>query len=65
MGSLDSVGLTHIAITTKNIDELVSRLNKNGYKSISNILKSPDNKVRVVFVYGPESLYLEVVEQLN
>ena len=65
MGSLDSVGLTHIAITTKDIDELVSRLNQNGYKSISNILKSPDNKVRVVFVYGPESLFLEVVEQLD
>lgn len=65
MGNLKSVGLTHIAITTSNIEELISRLNKNGYKTVSKIMNSPDNKVKVVFVYGPESLFLEIVEQVN
>lgn len=65
MGNLNSVGLTHIAITTSNIGELISRLNKNGYKTVSKIMNSPDNKVKVVFVYGPESLFLEIVEQVN
>lgn len=61
-GELSSVGLTHLALTVDNLDELLNRLLSAGYTSLSKILTPPNSKVNVVFVRGPENLMLELVE---
>jgi catechol 2,3-dioxygenase-like lactoylglutathione lyase family enzyme len=64
-GDLKTTGLTHIALTVDNLDELVKVLIKNNYQTVSDIKVSPNGKVKVVFVKGPEGLMLELVEELN
>jgi catechol 2,3-dioxygenase-like lactoylglutathione lyase family enzyme len=64
-GNLKTTGLTHIALTVDNLDELVEDLTKNNYQTISDIKTSPDGKVKVVFIKGLEGLMLELVEELN
>jgi hypothetical protein len=63
-GSVKSTGLTHIALTVCNLKELLSELTKAGYSTFSPIQISPDKKVKVVFLNGPENLILELVEEL-
>ena len=63
-GSLATTGLTHIALTVSDLESLTRKLNENDYKFISEIKKSPNGAVKVVFVRGPEGLMLELVEQL-
>ena len=64
-GDLKTTGLTNIAITVDNLDELIERLIKDNYQTVSDIKVSPNRKVKVVFVKGPEGLMLELVEELN
>lgn len=64
-GDLKTTGLTHIALTVDNLDELVKGLIKGDYQTVSDIKVSPNGKVKVVFVKGPEGLMLELVEELN
>ena len=64
MGSVKTTGLTHIAITVQNIEKLFSNLTNAGYATFSPIQISPDKKVKVVMIYGPENLLLELVEAL-
>ena len=65
VGDLKTTGLTHIAITVNNLDELVYRLSKQDYKTVSEIKMSPNKKVKVVFVKGPEGIMLELVQELR
>ena len=64
-GDLKTTGLTHIALTVDNLDELVKGFIKGDYQTVSDIKVSPNGKVKVVFVKGPEGLMLELVEELN
>jgi catechol 2,3-dioxygenase-like lactoylglutathione lyase family enzyme len=64
-GDLKTNGLTHIALTVDDIDELVNILKKQNYSPISDIKISPNKKVRVVFVKGPEAIMLELVQELE
>ena len=64
-GDLKTTGLTHIALSVDNLDELVDGLVKDNYQTVSDIKVSPNGKVKVVFVKGPECLMLELVEELN
>lgn len=64
-GDLKTTGLTHIALTVDNLDELTERLIKDNYQTVSDIKVSPNGKVKVVFVKGLEGLMLELVEELN
>jgi catechol 2,3-dioxygenase-like lactoylglutathione lyase family enzyme len=64
-GDLKTTGLTHIALTVTDLDELVERLIKDNYQTVSDIKVSPNGKVKVVFIKGPESLMLELVQELN
>ena len=64
-GDLKTTGLTHIALTVENIETIFARLKENGYKSTSQIIDSPDGKVKVVFVEGPEGLMIELVQELS
>jgi len=63
-GDLKTTGLTHIALTVNNLDELVDILRKLDYQTISDIKNSPNKKVKVVFVRGPEGIMLELVQEL-
>lgn len=64
-GDLKTTGLTHIALTVGNIDELVISLKKQNYQPLSEIKMSPNNKVKVVFIRGPELIILELVQELR
>ena len=63
-GDLKTTGLTHIALTVDNLDELVESLRKLDYQTLSEIKTSPNKKVKVVFVRGPEGIMLELVQEL-
>jgi catechol 2,3-dioxygenase-like lactoylglutathione lyase family enzyme len=63
-GDLKTTGLTHIALTVDNLDELVEILRKLDYQTLSEIKISPNKKVKVVFVRGPEGIMLELVQEL-
>jgi catechol 2,3-dioxygenase-like lactoylglutathione lyase family enzyme len=64
-GDLKTTGLTHIALTVDNLDELVEILRKLDYQTLSEIKTSPNKKVKVVFVRGPEGIMLELVQELG
>ncbi len=64
-GDLKTTGLTHVAITVDNLDELVDTLRKLDYQTISEIKTSPNQKVKVVFVRGLEGIMLELVQELG
>jgi catechol 2,3-dioxygenase-like lactoylglutathione lyase family enzyme len=64
-GDLKTTGLTHIALTVDNLDELVGKLKNQSYQTFSEIKTSPNKKVKVVFVRGPEAIMLELVQELN
>ncbi len=64
-GDLKTTGLTHIALTVDNLDELVGNLKNQSYQTLSEIKTSPNKKVKVVFVRGPEAIMLELVQELN
>ena len=63
-GNLATTGLTHLALTVSDLESLAAKLIENDYTFISEIKKSPNGAVKVVFVRGPEGLMLELVEQL-
>ena len=63
-GDLKTTGLTHIALSVDNLDELVDNLRKLDYQPISDIKTSQNKKVKVVFVRGPEGVMLELVQEL-
>jgi catechol 2,3-dioxygenase-like lactoylglutathione lyase family enzyme len=63
-GDLKTTGLTHIALTVDNLDELAEILRKLDYQTLSEIKTSPNKKVKVVFVRGPEGIMLELVQEL-
>jgi catechol 2,3-dioxygenase-like lactoylglutathione lyase family enzyme len=64
-GDLKTTGLTHIALTVDNLEELVDNLKKQNYQPLSEIKISPNKKVKVVFVKGPEAIMLELVQELR
>ena len=63
-GDLKTTGLTHIALTVHNLDELVEILRKLDYQTLSEIKTSTNKKVKVVFLRGPEGIMLELVQEL-
>ncbi len=64
-GDLKTTGLTHIALTVDSLDELVKNLKNQNYEPLSEIKLSPNKKVKVVFLRGPEGIMLELVQELG
>jgi hypothetical protein len=64
-GDLKTTGLTHVALTVNNLDDLVDNLKSQNYEPLSEIKLSPNKKVKVVFVKGPEAIMLELVQELD
>ena len=64
-GDLKTTGLSHIALTVDNLTELMNKLKEQNYHALSEVKVSPNKKVRVVFVKGPEAILLELVEEIS
>jgi catechol 2,3-dioxygenase-like lactoylglutathione lyase family enzyme len=62
--NLNEFGLTHFAITVKNIDKIYKKLKKK-IKFFSEPKYSPDKKVKLVFCRSPEGVFIEMVQQLK
>jgi hypothetical protein len=63
-GDLKTTGLTHIALTVDDLNKLLVNLKQHNYQPFSEIKISPNKKVQVVFVKGPEGIILELVQEL-
>ena len=63
-GKIFFTGLTHFALTVKNLDETYKRLKKK-YRFNTNPQFSPDGYAKVTFFKGPENLHIELVEVLK
>lgn len=63
-GTPYSTGLTHIALTVDNLDQLVAQLVQEGVRFPAPPQHSPDGYAKVVYAQGPEGVLLELVEVL-
>ena len=61
---LNLVGLTHFALTVKDLDLLYNKLRKK-IRFLSKPKYSPDKKVKLVFCKSPEGVFIEMVQQLK
>ena len=61
---LVSVGITHFALTVKNIELLYTKLINHGVEFIHPPEKSPDGKAIVTFCADPVGNYIELVQIL-
>ena len=64
-GKIYSTGLTHIALTVKDLDETYNALKVRGIVFNAPPQKSPDGYAKVTFCKGPENLFIELVEVLK
>ena len=60
-----STGFTHIALTVENLDELLLRIKAVGATAPAKPQFSPDGKVKVIYVTGPDGVLLELVEVIR
>ena len=60
-----STGFTHIALTVKDLDETLHRLEHFGVSTPSEPQLSPDGRVRVIYATGPEGVLVELVEVIE
>jgi len=59
-----STGITHIALTVENLDEMYQNLNNKTLRFFNKPQLSKDGKVKVIYAEGPEGILLELVENL-
>lgn len=64
-GSPYSTGLTHIAFSVDDLDELVFRLSQQGVSFPAKPQLSPDGMVKVIYAKCPDGVLLEFVELLD
>ena len=63
-GTPYSTGLTHIAFTVDNLDELIGNLVAAGVEILGPPQIGPDRYAKVIYAKGPEGVLLELVELL-
>ena len=61
---LNEIGITHFALTVKNLDYLYKKLKKNKIEFLSEPTLSADKKVKLVFCKSPEGAFIEMVQHL-
>lgn len=64
-GAVNTTGLTHIALTVKDLEWTHENLSAKGVKFFAEPQKSPDGNVKVVYASGPENLLIEFVEEMR
>ena len=62
---VNSIGPTHVALTTGDLGRLSAALKKHGIRFLSEPITSPDGKVRLVFCRDPDGNLVELVEELG
>ena len=60
-----STGFTHIALTVKDLDETLLRLEQFGASIPAEPQLSPDGEVKVIYATGLEGILLELVEVIK
>lgn len=60
-----TTGFTHIALTVKNINEEIKRLEQAGVSFPASPQTSLDGQVKVIYAKGPEGILLELVENIT
>ncbi len=60
-----TIGASHLALTVRNIDELVKKLSENNIKFNAKPQHSPDGLVKVTFCKDPDGTPIELVEMLT
>ncbi|WP_440679470.1 VOC family protein [Candidatus Pelagibacter sp. HIMB1517] len=60
---LDHQGLTHFALTVKNLNTLIAKLKKKKVIFLSRPVMSIDKKYRVLFCKTIDNIFLELVEK--
>lgn len=60
----NSHGITHVALNTSNLDELLVRLSEKNYFPINRPSISPDKKHKVCYLIAFENTLIELVETL-
>lgn len=63
-GSTTSTGLTHLAFTVTNLDDMYRKLQSEGVRFHTPPTVSADGSVKMSYCRGPEGLILELVEVL-
>lgn len=63
-GTPFSTGLTHVAFTVDDLDQLYNNRARLGLTFSEKPQLSPDGKVKVSYCRGPENMILELVEEL-
>ena len=64
-GTPSTTGLTHLAFTVSDLDNLCTRLANAGMQFSAAPQIAPDGGAKVVFARGPENLLLELVEVME
>ena len=62
---ISRIGISHFALTVKNIDLLYKKLKKNKIKFVSEPIYSNDRNVKLTFCRAPEGTLIEIVQELN
>jgi|TARA_Y100000310_G_scaffold86147_1_gene82987 catechol 2,3-dioxygenase-like lactoylglutathione lyase family enzyme len=58
------IGCSHFAVTVDDLDETLANLATKGYQSHCEPQISPDGKVKLTFLPGPDNVLIELVEEL-
>lgn len=59
------IGITHIAFTVEDIEQVHKRLVQSGITFLSTPQSSPDEYAKVAFCRAPEGTFIELVEELG
>jgi catechol 2,3-dioxygenase-like lactoylglutathione lyase family enzyme len=61
----NSLGITHIALTVKDIEEMLLKLRENSYFPINHAQLSDQGHVKVCYLVGFEGVLIELVEEVK
>ncbi len=62
IGKANMIGVRHIAFEVDNIEELVQSLRSKGVKFINSIQTYPTTGKRLIYLYGPDGILLELAQ---
>ena len=63
--NISRIGISHFAVTVKNLDKLYKKLKRNKIKFVCEPIYSNDGNVKLTFCRAPEGTLIEMVQELN
>ena len=63
--NISKVGISHFAVTVRNLDKIYKKLKKNNIKFICRPIYSNDKSVKLTFCRAPEGTLIEMVQELK